>query len=493
MTLRDTLARARSIVCIAAVALCCGCGAGDGVAAVDDLSRLDSDAAIAVDLGIADLAAADLAAPDAATADLATVEEAPDAAVTDAAMTDAAVTDAAVTDAAVTDAAAPDAAMPDAGPRDAGPVDWGADAGPCPPEFTPKTRAAIGAALDALVCNELRRDGVPGAVAAQASGGAVKWKGHYGYADTFTHAPVTDASVFQVASISKSLTAWGAMTLVEAGKLNLDAPIDMYLTRWHLPASAFTAAKVTARRLMSHTAGTNLHGYVGFPPNSQLPTIEQSLDGMNNGAGPVKLIQEPGTGYMYSGGGITLLQLAIEEISGQKFETYMKAAVLAPLGMNSSAFEWEQGLRPLTPKAYDINGAELPNYIFTEKAAAGLYTTAADLALYTAALMPGPNGEPIGRGVLKPASVTILQTVVPGGPWNTGDPSQPGLGCFTQKINNGDVLLHHNGSNLGWKASYYVDITQKESVVLLTNGDTGTKALNTVVNTWAGWLLLKLP
>ena len=243
---------------------------------------------------------------------------------------------------------------------------------------------------------------------------------------------------------------------------------------------------------MSHTAGTNVHGFAGYLPNAQLPTIEASLDGMNNGSGPVKLVAEPGTGYSYSGGGVTLLQLAIEEIAGQKFEDYMKAAVLVPLGMKSSAYQWEIGLRPLTPKAYNPPGMELPNFLFTEKAAAGLYTTAGDLALYTAALMPGPNGEPVGRGVLKPASVTLLSAAVPGGPWNTGDASQPGLGCFFLKLVNGDSIVFHSGSNQGWKAVYYVDITQKESIVLLTNGDTGNNALLPVINKWAQWMQLKL-
>jgi CubicO group peptidase (beta-lactamase class C family) len=113
------------------------------------------------------------------------------------------------------------------------------------------------------------------------------------------------------------------MKLVEAGKLDLDAPVDNYLTRWHIPPSAFDATKVTARRLLSHTAGTSVHGYYGWPPAKDLPSVEASLNGDNNGSGPVVLEREPGAAFVYSGGGFTLLQLLIEEISQQPFATFM--------------------------------------------------------------------------------------------------------------------------------------------------------------------------
>jgi CubicO group peptidase (beta-lactamase class C family) len=89
---------------------------------------------------------------------------------------------------------------------------------------------------------------------------------------------------------------------------------------------------------------------------------------------------EPGAQFEYSGGGYTLLQLIVEEVTGETFSAYMQREVLDPLGMVHSSFEWRADLRPATAIAYSETGASLPNYLFTEQAAAGLYTTAPDLA-----------------------------------------------------------------------------------------------------------------
>ena len=135
--------------------------------------------------------------------------------------------------------------------------------------------------------------------------------------------PVDGDTVFQAASISKTLTAWGVMRLVEQGALELDAPVGRYLTRWQLPPSPYNHDGVTIRRLLSHTAGLSLHGYPGIAPEQPLPTLEESLSGGHPGAEDVRVVSEPGTTYAYSGGGYTLLQLVVEEVTGEKdFERF---------------------------------------------------------------------------------------------------------------------------------------------------------------------------
>lgn len=114
-------------------------------------------------------------------------------------------------------------------------------------------------------------------------------------------------TVFQTASLSKWITAWGVMALVQEGKLDLDAPVSTYLTRWALPESTFDNGKVTARRLLSHTAGlSDGLGYAGFPPNVAVQSLEESLtrpaDVSPGASGTIEVGYEPGSEWRYSGG-----------------------------------------------------------------------------------------------------------------------------------------------------------------------------------------------
>src|SRR5512139_2555671 len=256
--------------------------------------------------------------------------------------------------------------------------------------------------VDRIAPQLLEQYKVPGAAMGLVWEGEVVWSEGYGLEDKERSMPVTGDTVFQVGSISKAVTSWGVMKLVEDGHLELDAPVEQYLTRWHLPLSNFDPSGVTIRRLLSHSAGLSVEGYPGLPPDVQLPSLEESLSGNNGGAGEVRITMQPGAQFSYSGGGYTLLQLIIEEVTGEAFSAYMQREVLDPLGMFHSSFEWRADLRPTTAVAYSETGAPLPNYLFTEKAPAGLYTTSPDLARFVAAEMPGPHGEPAGRGVLSP-------------------------------------------------------------------------------------------
>lgn len=118
-------------------------------------------------------------------------------------------------------------------------------------------------------------------------------------------------TVFQVASVSKWVTAWGVMALVKEGKLDLDAPVGTYLTRWALPESKFDNDKVTLRRLLSHTAGlTDGLGYAGFAPGQPVQSLEESLrrpaDVSPGHSGVIEVGYDPGSKWQYSGGGACL-------------------------------------------------------------------------------------------------------------------------------------------------------------------------------------------
>ena len=256
-------------------------------------------------------------------------------------------------------------------------------------------------------------------------------------------------TVFQTASLSKWITAWGVMALVQAGKLDLDAPVSSYLKRWTLPEGKFDNNKVTARRLLSHTAGlTDGLGYAGFAPNAAVQSLEDSLKGpadVSPGAnGTIEVGYEPGSKWQYSGGGYAILQLLIEEVSGESFEGFMQRAIFRPLGMVRSSYIWTPAEGSRLATFYDANSKPATHYRFSAVAATSLYTTVSDLTRFVQAHLPGKNGEPIGRGVLSPVTINEM--------WRPhaskfGEDIW-GLGTILYASNNeGGFVVGHDGNN----------------------------------------------
>ena len=266
---------------------------------------------------------------------------------------------------------------------------------------------------------------------------------------TSVGAAVNADTVFQTASLSKWLTAWGVMALVEQGKLDLDAPVSRYLKRWTLPLSAFDNNKVTARRLLSHTAGlTDALGYAGFAPGTPVPSLEgwlkQNADASPGAKGKVEVGIEPGTAWRYSGGGYAVLQLLIEDVSGEPFVAYMQRVVFQPLGMVHSTYDWSSAQGTTLATFYGKDAQPATHFRFPAVAAASLYTSVSDLTRFLQAHLPGKKGEPIGRGVL--AAATVAQMRQPTG--SVYGQSIWGLGPMLYADNRaGGFVIGHDGSN----------------------------------------------
>jgi CubicO group peptidase (beta-lactamase class C family) len=226
--------------------------------------------------------------------------------------------------------------------------------------------------------------------------------------------PVDRNTVFQVASLSKWISAFGIMKLVQDGKLNLDAPVSKYIKRWQLPPSKFNNEEVTVRRLLSHTAGlTDELGYSGFEIGTTVQPIEQSLtkasDADEGISGAVYVGIQPGSEFKYSGGGYTLLQLLVEEVTGQSFDSYMKESVFKPLNMVHSTYVWNDSSAYLLAEFYNSNSSKSKHYCYTSLAATSLYTSLSDLELFFQAHLEGKNNETIGRNVIKPETVKMMR------------------------------------------------------------------------------------
>lgn len=320
------------------------------------------------------------------------------------------------------------------------------------------------------------RPEIPGlAVARLEAGEPVLLRG-LGVMGTDSRRPITPDTMFQAASLSKPVTAWGVMSLVEAGLVDLDASVQHYLTRWRLPSLESEAQGVTVRRLLSHTAGISVPGYRGLPASRSLPGLEDALSG-KAGSAAVRLTQPPGKGFCYSGGGYGLLQLLVEEVTGQSFARFMRATVLEPLGMVRSAF----GGIPVpediaTPHDWKGNPIDLLQYPIA--AAAGLISTAADLARFVAAGVRGPDKAPAGRGVLTRGTVRLLLSPQP----EAAD--EWALGYATQVLANGIRIHYHTGSNPGFTAAIAAAAEPGEGLVVLTNSDRGTEIMWDLFEVW---------
>ena len=229
---------------------------------------------------------------------------------------------------------------------------------------------------------------VPAVSIAAIRNGAIDWVQAYGVG-SLGGAPVTPETLFGAASISKPVTALGVLTLVEEGKIDLDANVNQYLKRWKIPENQFTAkAKVTVRELLNHTSGIGTHNGEIYDSSAPVPTLLQLLDGEKPArTGPVRVEAVPGTKFAYSNGGYLVLALLIEDVTGESFTAYMKRNVLDPIGMKNSTFDapLPQELRKQAATAYGADGkwAVSPaRFVEPNLAAGGLWSTPTDLAKF---------------------------------------------------------------------------------------------------------------
>ncbi|MBX3504951.1 MAG: beta-lactamase family protein [Parvibaculum sp.] len=295
--------------------------------------------------------------------------------------------------------------------------------------------------------------------------------------------PVTRDTLFQLASLSKWATALGVMKLAADGKLDLDAPVSRYLTRWQLPESEYGTEGVTARRLLSHTAGlTDGLGYLGFEPGTPVQTLEASLteaaDPMPGADGRTRVGLSPGSAWSYSGGGYALLELLIEEISGEPFDTYMKREVFEPLGMSRATFDLAEAERAGLAPCFDADGAPCAYRRFAAPAAASLHARAADIARFLEARTEGA-----GRGLLPPdlaAAMFAPHASQFGLPiW--------GLGVMLYaEAPGGGFIVGHDGMNFSAiETTARLDPATGDGIIVLATGNPGLAA--TLGGEWVYW------
>lgn len=325
---------------------------------------------------------------------------------------------------------------------------------------------------------------VPAVSIALINEGRVEWARAYGVADAVSGRPVDTDTLFQAASISKSLSAIGALRLVEQGRLALDGDVNRQLASWQIPGNALTRERaVSLRMLLNHSAGTNLHGYDGYAQGQALPSLLQVLEGVAPAhSAPVRVELAPASVWRYSGGGYSIVQLMMSEASGQPFDRYMREAVLDPLEMRSSTFAapLPEAWRARAASAHDGNGQGIAGgwHVYPESAAAGLWTTPSDLARVVIEMQQAEAGKSerlLSRGM----ATTML----------TRGLGEYGLGFFVEDL--GDrISFGHSGGSAGFRAQLYGYTRSGQGVVVMTNSDNGAALIDEILCSIAaeyGW------
>lgn len=323
------------------------------------------------------------------------------------------------------------------------------------------------AEFSAFVEAELTRFNVTGASIAVIDRGVVRYL-NFGHRAAGNPALIVSSDLFHIASISKPITAWGLMKLNEINSISLDEPVSTYLKTWQLPPSNYNSEKVTLRRIMSHTAGLSARSYQGFPPSIPQPTLIESLNGIPLASSAVFLKDEPGTSYRYSGGGYTLAQLLIENVTDKRFQKYMEEVLFRPLNMQHATFEPADPIDDNAVKPHDFSGRTVDNFVLPELAAGGLRASAIDLTRFAFANM---RANP----VLTSKSTNQLHERVN----LNGTKTTATLG-FERR--NG--LIGHGGQNRGWNSWIDIDPAQQSALIVLTNSDGGLRAITSIRCKW---------
>jgi CubicO group peptidase (beta-lactamase class C family) len=307
---------------------------------------------------------------------------------------------------------------------------------------------------------------VPGLSIAVIDDYKMVWAKGYGVIETGSGMPVTPKTLFQAGSISKPVAATGALCLVEHGKLALDENVNEKLKTWKVPDNEFTKnEKVTLRRLMSHTAGLTIHGFPGYDINDTVPTLAQIFNGEKPAnTAPIRMDILPGTQERYSGGGVTIEQQLMMDVTGKAFPALLRELVLDKIGMTDSSYE--QPLPParaaLTASGTYSNGKVVHGrwHIYPEMAAAGLWTTPTDLSKFAIEIALSKHGkanhllsEKMTNEMLKP----VLE--------------EAGLGLFADKNNPGQ--FGHNGADEGFQAILTMNAESGKGVAIMANSDNG--------------------
>ncbi len=308
---------------------------------------------------------------------------------------------------------------------------------------------------------------VPGVSVAVINNGKIEWAKGYGLIDKSGGEKVDTETLFQAASISKSVAAMGSLKLAEKGKIDIEDDANKYLKSWKIPANEFTKKKtITPALMLNHNAGLTVHGFRGYAPGEDVPTLLQLLDGQppaNSKA--IRADIEPGSQWRYSGGGYCVIQQMMIDVTGKTFPQIMSEFVLKPLGLKNSTYEQPlpEALRDNAAVGYRGNGNMVTGkyHTYPELAAAGLWTTPSDLCLFAIEIQESLAGK---SGKVLSQSMTQNMTSARLGKY--------GLGLSVGKKENA-THFSHGGANEGFRCVVFAYVESGKGAAVMANSDSG--------------------
>ncbi|MDB6111846.1 MAG: penicillin-binding protein [Pedosphaera sp.] len=330
--------------------------------------------------------------------------------------------------------------------------------------------------VDDFITAQMQEHHITGLSLAIIEDGKITKAQGYGFTDKSCKTPVTTATLFQAGSISKSVAALGALHLIEQGKLSLDEDVNVRLQTWKVPENEFTKdKKVTLRGILSHSAGLTVHGFPGYAVDATLPTLVQVLDGVKPAnTSAIRVDITPGTKWRYAGGGYTVMQQMVIDVTGKPFPEFMEATVLKPFGMTASTYQQPlpKDLASVTATGSYPDGREVKGkwHIYPEMAAAGLWTTASDLARCAIGIQQSLAGKtnPV-------VSQTMTRQMLK---HQMGD---DGLGVFLE--GRGKTLrLSHDGRDEGFDASMTAYAETGKGAVIMINANENSGAVKRMMD-----------
>ncbi|XBB69339.1 serine hydrolase domain-containing protein [Nocardioides sp. WV_118_6] len=342
----------------------------------------------------------------------------------------------------------------------------------------------------------MREAQVPGCSVAILDQGRIVERRAFGVRSSGEPSAVTAQTVFQACSISKLVSLVAVLRLVDRGDLALDEDVNGRLRQWHVPADGRGRPRVTLRQLATHTAGLSTSGFLGYAAGTPVPSLLQVLDGTAPANSPAVRREHPvGTEFLYSGGGTTVIQLLVEELTGLGAERLLDELVLSPLGMRDSTFA-----QPL-PEAWShraahghrADGSEVDGawHTYPEQLAAGLWSTPSDLL--EVALSVQRSLSAAGEGLLtreRAAEMVRPEVALPAGAEVTGGLNAIGVGTFLRVQDESATWFGHTGVNEGYRCCLLASTATGQGAVVMTNSDAGFEVIEPLLGAIAtsyGW------
>lgn len=310
---------------------------------------------------------------------------------------------------------------------------------------------------------------IPGASVAVIENGHIDWAKGFGYASIKEKRPVATNTLFQAASITKTLTSAATLKVLENHQIALDEAVNRHLNDWQIPENQYTKkVPVTFRMLLSHTGAiSNPYPDGGYGPYAKLPTLLQLLNGEKPATNPpLRVTRVPGTKFEYCNGCYTILQAALEDMTQSTYPKLMQRLILTPANMSHSYFDnelyihkKEQVALPYSPDLTTFKNAPTRSPIF---ATGYLWTTATDLATYNLAITKSLNNN---SGIVSKAQA--LKMITP------GQSPTHGLAYFIGNKQGQEKAcghyIFHSGSNIGYLSLSIINKDGQQGAVILIN------------------------